>query len=82
MIENTYTSVVDWICTFAYPSLIDKCKQGKVKVTLTGCVNTDTQTKWEEIFAGKRDHDQDAAITSILGTPSTELWVPSVKLES
>ncbi|RYO61398.1 hypothetical protein AA0113_g6802 [Alternaria arborescens] len=75
-------TVVDWICTFAYPSLIDKCKQGKVKVTLTGCVNTDTQTKWEEIFAGKRDHDQDAAITSILGAPSTELWVPSVKLES
>ncbi|CAN9193131.1 unnamed protein product [Alternaria alternata] len=66
-------TVVDWVCTFAYPFLIDKCKEGKVKVTLTGCVKTDTQTKWEEIFAGKRDHDQDAAITSILGTPSTEL---------
>ncbi|RYO22069.1 hypothetical protein AA0121_g2343 [Alternaria tenuissima] len=64
-------TIVDWICTFVYPFLIDKCKGEEVKVTLTGYVKNDTQTKWEEIFAGKRDHDHDAAIASILGTLSS-----------
>ncbi|KAG9388428.1 hypothetical protein A1F94_001320 [Pyrenophora tritici-repentis] len=68
-------TVVDWICTFAYPFLIDKCKQGKLKVALTGAVKTDTKEKWEAIFKDKREHDQAAAMADILNKPRNELQV-------
>ncbi|KAL7770284.1 hypothetical protein CFE70_000217 [Pyrenophora teres f. teres 0-1] len=66
-------TVVDWICTFAYPFLIDKCKEGKLKVALTGAVKTDTKEKWEAIFQKKREHDQAAAMANILNKPKKEL---------
>jgi hypothetical protein len=69
--------MVDWICTFAYPFLIGKCKEGKLeermKVTLSGAVKTDTKKKWEDIFMNKLDHDQDAVLKAILETPDEEL---------
>lgn len=68
---------MDWICTFAYPFLIDKCKDEDPKenltVTLTGAVKTVTKEKWEAIFKGQRDHDQGAALKAIFDTPDEEL---------
>ena len=70
-------TMVDWICTFAYPFLIDKCKKKeskeKLTVTLTGAVKTVTKEKWEAIFKGQRDHDQEAALEAIFNTSDEEL---------
>ncbi|KAG9187360.1 hypothetical protein G6011_05231 [Alternaria panax] len=66
-------TMVDWICTFAYLFLVDKCQENKLKVTLTGAVKTDTKEKWETISKNKRNHDQDAALNVILETPNEGL---------
>jgi hypothetical protein len=66
-------TMADWICTFAYPFLIDKCKENRLKVTLTGAVKTDTKEKWEVIFKNKRDHDHDTVLSAILATSEEEL---------
>ncbi|KAI4709294.1 hypothetical protein J4E89_006043 [Alternaria sp. Ai002NY15] len=70
-------TIVDWICTFAYPFLINKCKEEslgeRLTVTLTGAVKTVTKGKWEAIFKGQRHHDQEAALEVILDTPDEEL---------
>ena len=68
---------MDWICTFAYPFLINKCKEEslgeRLTVTLTDAVKTVTKGKWEAIFKGQRYHDQEAALKVILDTPDEEL---------
>jgi hypothetical protein len=66
-------TMVDWISTFAYPFLIDKCKAEKLKVRLTGAVKTDTKKKWEAIFRGKRENDQNAAMAAILSTSDGDI---------
>jgi len=66
-------TMVDWICTFAYPFL----SSPKVTVHLTGTVKKDTKDKWEAIFNGNRTHDQTVAVAAILNTPKDLLYVYS-----
>jgi hypothetical protein len=61
-------TMVDWICTLAYPFV-----QGIDKVTVAGAVKKDSREKWNAIFAGNRDHDQAAEMATFLATPDTAL---------
>ncbi|RMZ74535.1 tat pathway signal sequence [Pyrenophora seminiperda CCB06] len=58
-------TAIDYICTFAYPFLIDKCKKNKLKVTLLGGLKTDTKNKWDAIFNDKAEHDQEEAMKTV-----------------
>ncbi|KAF2642601.1 hypothetical protein P280DRAFT_269137 [Massarina eburnea CBS 473.64] len=60
LLSHCQSVFVDMICTFAYP-FVKHIRH----IKLMGFVKKETKTKWENIYAGKRDHDQEYAMSTI-----------------
>jgi hypothetical protein len=66
--ECCQRTMVDWICTFAYPFV-----QGIETVMVAGNAKTTSKQEWNAIFRGSQSHDQAAEMAAILTTPDALL---------